>query len=151
MRQPADFVSVINDILNQMEQLKIGTQYFGSDSLITYKTSTTNQYDYTTTLSLGEKKRYRVTFNHAIAKDHAIIQMNIFYSLDNANVMSDPIKRHPGFNPHVTVVWGKETYGETFTTWIVEIENISFSLTPVPYLKFFFDGTDSGTFVIDQI
>lgn len=146
-----ELVPTIQRIERELDEMKQTPQFFGIDSLLSYKTASTNPYDFTTTLSIGQIKNYRLTFTFDQSNQGAILQLQIYYSLDNPNVMSDPVARRPSTNPHVDVKWAKETFESTYQTWIVTVRNISITLTPVPYLKFFFDGTDTGTYSFIQI
>lgn len=151
MRESPTLVSAINELERNLIEIKNSPQFFADDSLIAYKTYSADAYDLTTTLSIGETKKYRLTFDYAIATGGAILELNAFYRLDDPDVMSDPALRNPPFNPHVQVHWEKENSADTQTTWIITVRNISFSLTPVPYIKFFIDGTDTGSWSIVAI
>lgn len=150
MREQNSFIKILGDLIRDARELK-STQYVGRDSLLTYRTASSADYDLTTTLTLGQTKRYRLQLDYDKATNGAIEELNLYYRLDNSDVMGDPVLRTPPTNPHVAVYWYRETLEETYTTWIVIVSNISVTLTPVPYVKYFIDGTSGGSVSITAI
>jgi hypothetical protein len=150
MREDEDLVQFVQELERDIEQIK-ATQFLGRDSMLSYQTSSASQYDITIHLDPGESQSYRLTLDHAKAKGGAILNLNAFYRLDDANVMADPVFRHPPTNPHIAVTWYKETAADTSTSWIVKVENITFVLGHDAYVKFYIDGTDTGSWTITAI
>lgn len=144
MREEPNVERFVADLIRDTDELK-SRQLLGKDSLLSYQTSSANQYDITDQLGIGGEQSYRVTFDHANARGGAILRLDAYYRLDNSDVMALPVLRKPPTNPHVTVRWYKENAGDTVTTWIVTLENISFTLDPVAYVKLFITGTDAGS------
>lgn len=145
-----ELVNFIQEMENEINQIK-NSQPFGADALLTYKTYSNSQYDLTTTLSVAQTKKYRLTFNHNVADNGALLVLNLYYSVNNSDVMNNSLPRHPGYNPNATVDWWKETSEGSYSTWVITTTNTNGSVSVQPYMKFFIDGTDTGTWNIVQI
>lgn len=136
----------------QIKELKAAPQFTGRDSILTYRTSSANTYDMTATPPVDGEQRFRLRLDYSEAIGGALLNLNVFYRLDDPNVMADPMPRAFFTNPHVIVTWEIETMEDTYTTWIVSIQNISTgALTPTAYAKYFIDGTDTGSVTITAI
>ena len=77
------------------------------DNLVTYKEFSGSPYDISRTLTPGESKEYEITFTFANAKGGAVMDMNVFYRINNSDVMGFPVPRRTPTNPNVMVRRGK--------------------------------------------
>lgn len=119
-------------------------QRIGLTSLKGYKTFSSDPYDWTYTSTVDYKK-FRLTFNHDTAKEGAIIKLKAFYRLDDPDVMASPVEGF-GAAPDWLFDYELESFNDTSTTWILIVINNSAPSSETGWVKFFFDGTDSGTF-----
>lgn len=124
-------------------------QRIGLTSLKGYKTFSSDPYDWTYTSTVDYKK-FRLTFNHDTAKEGAIIKLKAFYRLDDPDVMASPVEGF-GTSPDWQFDYELESFNDTTTTWILIVLNNVLPTTLTGYVKFFFDGTDTGTYSIVAI
>jgi hypothetical protein len=143
---PADVVEVIKQLRVDLDELK-NAQPFGYDSLLTYKTMSSDAYDIGVTLSALEVKEYDVTFVHATAKHGALLVLNPYYRLNNPAVMANPVARDVQSN---LVSWMKTASNDVSTVWRLRLTS-TFTIPTPFYIKLFFDGTDTGTFIVTPL
>lgn len=121
-----------------------GRQRIGLTSLKGYKTFSNNTFDWTYA-STSDYKKFRLTFTHTTAKKGAIIKLKAFYRLDDPDVMAGPVEGF-GSAPDWLFDYELESFNDTTTTWILVVINNLAPTSVTGWVKFFFDGTDSGTF-----
>ena len=153
MRKVEDFTDKIKKLERNERNIK-GAQFVGQDSIRSYKTSSNNNYDHTFTISEADTVRiFRLTLIHATAKTGALITLNVLTRNDNSDVMSNPIPYATNTAPAIQTRWKREVplVGDR-TTWIIRYQkNLPGINSFVAYSKFFFDGTDTGTWTIQEI
>ena len=124
-------------------------QRVGLKSLKGYKTFSEDSYDWSYTSTTGYKK-FRLTFTHAEAKKGAIIKLKAFYRISNSNVMAEPVEGF-GAAPSWLFDYELEDFNDTTTTWTLCVINSTAPSSLTGYVKFFFDGSDTGTFSVTAI
>jgi hypothetical protein len=143
---PSDVAEFIKRLRVDLDELK-NAQRVGYDSLLTYKTSTGDPYDISAALTAFEVKEYDITFTHDQAKQGALLVLNPYWRLNNAAVMASPVPKAVQTN---LVSWMKIATNDDSTVWRLRIEN-DFSGANTYYVKLFFDGTDTGTFIVTAL
>lgn len=145
MRIKEPFTSDVDSILRDIQELK-STQYIGKGSIITYKTNSDDDYDLTF-FSDQLQDKYILTFTHATAP-RTILDLAVFTSIDQPDVMSDPIL-YTGTAPPIITRYKKIAPPDIgVTRWQIVYVNSSWGITDNTYnvySKFFFNGTDTGT------
>ena len=144
---PADVVEVIRRLRVDLDELK-NAQRVGYDSLLTYKTSSGSAYDLSATLSAGQHQDFDITFTHDLAANGALLVLNAYYRVNNSAVMASPVARDVQTND---VSWMKIASNPTSTVWRLRIYNPSVTGGYTAYVKLFFDGTDTGTFIVTTV
>ncbi len=147
IRDPDDIVEVVHQLRADLDEFK-SAQRVGAASLITYKTSSAAAHDLSVSLSANQQKNYLITFNYATAKAGALMILNAYYRLDNPAVMASPVPRSRQTN---NVYWGKTQNNKTSAVWVLRVRNITVTAGFTAYVKLFFDGTDTGTFTIQEL
>lgn len=143
---PADVVEVIKQLRVDLDELK-NAQPFGYDSLLTYKTSSPDAYDLSATLAVGAHQEFDITFTFDKAGQGALLVMNPYYRVNNSAVMASPVARDVQTND---VSWMKIASDDTSATWRLRIENQVIT-GYTAYVKLFFDGTDTGSFIVTPL
>lgn len=146
-------------IVKQFAELERATQeiksvqFMGKRAITNYRTYSNNPYDFHTLMVLVNDTRYfRITFNYNTSTKGALIRLRIFYSID-PDVMGNAIPYVTPTAPAIEVRWRKEVPMENNrATWVARIVKNHFGVPSYDaYLKFFFDGTDSGNWSIVEI
>src|SRR4051812_14654288 len=146
-----DLALVVARLHQDLDELK-GRQRVAWANLRTYKQFSSGQYDISQALTQGQSKRFLITFTFANATGGAIMEMNAFYRLDNPAVMASPMERRASTNPNIDVRWRKTAAANTYATWeLVIVNTASVVATYTGYVKLFFDGTDTGTFIVQEL
>lgn len=150
-RELESFVTKAKDLTDALNDIK-KKQALGSDSMVGYFVNSGNQNDYAVTVTYNQVRRFRLRFTYATARKKAILQLSFFYSINQPNVMSNyvpPWASGPLLQAHVE----KQIPTDTYQDWIFSIHNQPFADngTLTAYTKFFFAGTDTGTFTITEI
>jgi hypothetical protein len=143
---PADIATFIDRLRVDLDELK-NAQRIGYDSLLTYKTASDGSYDISDTLTASQVKEYDITLTHDQAANGALIVMNPYWRLNNSAVMASPLPREV---QNSDVSWTKIQSNGGTTVWRLRIVN-SFSISTTYYVKLFFDGTDTGTFIVTPV
>ena len=141
-----EFVDEIKSLTRDIEEIKT-LQSFGPDSIVGYLTYSSNQYDLTTSLSLGQEERtFLLTLEHETAQNGAIIQLSAFIST-LPNVMGSYIPPWANGPDVLLRIQEVAPHEGDKTFWYVSVRNGTAFLDPVTaYVKFFFNGTDTGSF-----
>ena len=131
------------------------TQQMGNGVLISYKTSSTALYDYNFTLTNTVPERmFRLVFTHDKAQDGALLDLKVFTSVDNTDVMANAIPYYVSVMPPALVRYKKDlafTTG-TQTAWKLVVAKGSLGVPSFEiYWKFFIDGTDKGTWSVTAL
>lgn len=142
-RKTENIMTGIKDTSVTLENIK-STQFIGGQSFVTYITNSDNQYDFALTLpSSWKTARISFTYTAEAATKHHIVKPNIFYRVDNPNVMESPVV---GTNGAVSDLdFFQDGGGQGFSSWIMQIANFDTS-SHTFYFKYYFYGTVSGTF-----
>jgi hypothetical protein len=143
---PADTATFIDRLRVDLDELK-NAQRVGYDSLLTYKTASDGSYDISDTLTASQAKEYDITLTHDQAANGALIVMNPYWRLNNSAVMAGPLPREV---QNSDVSWTKTQSNDDTTVWRLRIVN-SFSVSTTYYVKLFFDGTDTGSFIVTPL
>jgi hypothetical protein len=144
-------VASIHNLKRNLDELKC-RQNIAWDNLQIYKTYSNNYYDISKTLAPNASQTFQLILTHELAKNNAILLMNVFYRIDNTDVMASPMPRFPPTNPHIYLSWVKTSADNTSTTWKITMKNITGgSDTYTGYAKIYIDGTDTGAWVIVEI
>lgn len=151
-RELPDVGKILEEIERSLEELK-NPQRVGKTSLKGYKTSSDDLYDWSY-LSSTDYKKFRLIFRHANAKNGAIMKLKAFYSIDNPDVMANVVEGF-GVAPDLLIDYELEQINPETTTWIIAVLNNTYSPGPgtplTGYVKFFFDGSDTGEWEIENI
>ena len=148
-------IQTIQDIISRLQrddrELK-EVQFVGKSSLKGYKTSTGSASDWSILVTTGTPVvHYRLTFTYAKAKKGGIIRLRRFWRINNSAVMDDPVEGY-GISPDLTVDVEPYDTTDTTTSWTVVVSNNTvYGGSPTnltAYVKWFFDGTDTGTWSI---
>ncbi len=137
----------IKGIETQMQDYK-SVQPMTADSLLTYFTSSSANYDFMTNVPMMSSKTYKLTFEYETAKHGAIIDMKLFYRINNSNVMANPELPFWSTAPEILIRYLQEPSTDTKTVWQFIIFNSLGIANRDVYMKFFFSGTDRGTFSV---
>lgn len=148
IRSLPDLNHQVKAIERALEDLK-KVQRVGVSSLKGYKTFSNDLYDWSY-LAPADIQRFRLTFTHDTAREGAILRLKAFYRISNGNVMDDPVEGF-GTSPDWQFDYELESFNDTTTTWILIVLNNVLPTTLTGYVKFFFDGTDTGTYSIVAI
>lgn len=142
----------VADIEQQIKKLH-NIQRVGKQSLKNYKTASDDLYDWSNTTSVYSKI-FRLTFTFDTARSGAIIRLALFYRVDNQDVMASP-QGVSSTAPSLQFMIMSEDVTDTAMTWQIRLLNNTqlgtFPETLTAYVKFFFDGTDSGTWTMTQL
>jgi hypothetical protein len=138
------------EIIQDMKQLRIDVdqlkqaQLIGADSLLGYITYSANQNDYSFALAAYAKKTMILTFTPTNPSVMAIVELMLYQTVNQPNVL-----------PNAVPPWSDSTYsnvhdiqkllpiGNSSRWWITA--NDSSGAARTSYLKFVFNGTDTGT------
>lgn len=153
MRELDTFTQKVRALEEQARTLK-QIQYVGQDSILSYRTYSASTYDYSARIYEANPTKYiRLTLNHAVAKYGALLNLTAFYRADDPNVLADPIPYKTPTAPAIEVRWKQEVpfLGDK-TSWIIRIFKGHFGVDHYDaYLKFFIEGTDTGSWTITEI
>lgn len=140
-----DPVALISQLRSTLDELK-GAQRVGADNVLGYLNHSNNSYDYSLRLTDSQTKKFTLTFKHDHALHGSVQKLSEFYSLDNPNVTAGV---YPAWanGPPVFYRVQKLPPTDTENRWLFHVVNSGASTWDV-YFKFFFHGTDSGTFTI---
>lgn len=143
----------VKRLQKEAEYMK-SAQLIGAGSLVAYKTFTNNNSDYDTTLTSSAQERFlRLTFTHDTAENGALLELKLFYRINNSNVLANPVDPYTPVQPAIFVRYYKEVWNLTgnTTSWRIRLVK-NFDGDPyTAYFKFFIDGTDSGSWNVTVI
>lgn len=152
MREGDSVESFIKDSRGFLDQIKV-RQQVGGINVLHYLTGTNDLYDLHVFSNVPQKV-YRLTFIFGTAKSRALLGITAYYRIDNPNVMSESVEP-TAVAPQISVNQDDTTpyLGDRY---IVDYYIINNSYSGIPtdydvYIKFFAEGTDTGTWSIEQI
>lgn len=143
---PPEIIQEIKRLRTDVDQLK-QAQLIGADSLLGYLTYSSNQNDYSFSLAAYAKKTLILTFNPTNPSVTAIVELMLFQTVNQPNVL-----------PNAVPPWADSTYvnvheiqklppiGNASRWWISA--NDSSGAARTSYLKFIFNGTDTGIWTV---
>lgn len=145
--RPPVLLDTIRSIQSDLDELK-ATQNVGQSELIGYQSHSTNLNDFSFTILSSAVKNYILTFTHDKALHGSIQQLFFFYSIDQPDVLNFYIP--PWSNgPAVAAYPFKLTPTDAANQWYINVSNNDPTLvTYTVYFKYFFAGTDSGSWSI---
>ena len=147
IRNPDDIAEVVNQLRVDLQEIK-SAQRVGAASLLTYKTASDDQYDLNASLTAGQQKDFLITFNFGTATEGALMILNAYYRIGNPAVMASPGPRNRQTND---VYWGKTQNLPTSSSYVLRVYNESITSGYTAYVKMYFDGTDTGTFIVEEL
>ncbi|TFB85857.1 hypothetical protein E3O44_12710 [Cryobacterium algoricola] len=143
---PPQIISDLQQLRTDVDELK-RTQLISGDSLFGYLTQSNNQSDYSFVLAAYAKRTLIVTFTPAIPNSSSIVEMMQFNTVNQPMVL-----------PNAVPPWADSTYSNiSFVQKLPPIGNASrwricaqdySGASRTTYLKFIFDGTDTGTWTV---
>ncbi|MEC5150863.1 hypothetical protein [Cryobacterium sp. GrIS_2_6] len=145
LKQP-QIIEDLKQLRTDVDELK-RTQLISGDSLFGYLTQSSNQNDYSFSLGAYAKRTLVVTFTPATPNNSAIVEMMQFNTVNQPMVL-----------PNAVPPWADSTYSDisfvqklppigNASRWRICAQDYSGSARTV-YLKFIFDGTDTGTWTV---
>lgn len=142
---PNGIAQRLADIETALTELK-NPQTLSADNVLGYMTAAAATADYGRTLAAGASATMTLTFTHDHSLKGSIQQLFWFYAIDNSNVM---LTYFPpwGNGPMIEVVVQKLVPNDTTNVWKIWCYNHD-TITRTAYFKFFFSGTDSGSWSI---
>lgn len=149
-----------NNILKDMKRNRQdidtiqSSQFIGADSIIAYKTNSDEQFDHSITMSSsGQVINLLLTFTHQTATAGALLDLKLFYRINNPDVMAQPVPMWLPSMPAIYVRWYKvmPIGNGQVTQWRIRCVKNANSTTFTGYFKFFIDGTDTGQWSISVI
>lgn len=153
MRELPSLEQAIINAERQLQELK-SIQYVGKSSLKGYKTATNDSWDWSYYIDYPAQV-FRLRFNFDKAKKGAIVRLALFYRINNGNVMQEPVPTNLATAPSLQFMIEAEDVTDTYMQWQIRLLNNTFNgsypegLTA--YVKFFFDGTDTGTWTMTKL
>lgn len=151
-KSPRDktLVSYIKQAQREINDIK-QKQLLPSDDLKTYATYT--EYDAGDSGTWFDRQINVTTSNRLMevtfvfdGGGYQIVNMDVFFRINNSNVMQDPVP-NPAVTAAALVRVVKQPYEEGQQRWLIGfIDNDAGSSTNTVYMKFYFNGTDTGSF-----
>lgn len=152
MRDEPNFESEVVSIERQILELK-GRQFIGQQSIINYRTRTSNLSDYNFTIyESAPLRQFRLTLINDRSK-LALLRLMVFSRVDNSDVMASPIPYKTPTAPPIGIKWRREwPVSDGYTQWVVTVrKNLPGYDHFEAYFKFFIEGTDSGVWSITPL
>lgn len=152
MRESDSVEQFITDSRKALEELKV-KQLVGGKNVLHYFTGTQNAWDLFV-YSDVPLKVYRITFSFETARNKALMGLTAFYRLNNPNVLVGPVEP-TAVAPPINV-YQDDVVPYSLDQYIIDLYIVNNSFVGIPtaydvYIKYFFDGTDTGTFLTQQL
>lgn len=152
MRESDNVESFIKESELFIQEIKV-KQQVGSQNILHRTSSSDNPYDLMVYMA-QELRKFQVEFFYDTAQNGALIYYDFYYRIDNPNVMEDPVLE-TGFSPAIDVSVHNVTPDlPNKSIFEILVFNGSWSITGIPYtayIKFYFNGTDTGTWSVQEI
>ena len=143
---PPAIIDEMKRLRTDIDQLK-QAQLIGADSLLGYLTYSANQNDYLFSLAAYAKKAMILTFTPTNPNVMAIVELMLYQTVNQPNVLPNavpPWADSTAVNVHE--IQKLPPIGNSSRWWISA--NDSSGATRTSYLKFVFNGTDTGTWTV---
>lgn len=147
MRQLPNILEQIKEAEAMLRELK-NRQLVGQSSLLGYKVISSNQYDLEIVAS-DPITRFRITYNYTSARGGALVDCKPFYSLTTTDVFDNSYISDTSYEWSVFVE--TEEITDTYTTFIMAVYSKVLPTVTTGWVKFVFDGTDSGNWAVEAI
>jgi len=141
------------ELIRELRELRTDSDTYktaqraGGDSLLGYLSFGQTTYDSSVALTAGEMKRFILTYTFGTAKDGAIIDLFPFYAIDNTAVMANSVP--PWANGALILMYVQPLTASTTTMqWYIALRNTDAS-SHTAYVKYVFNGTDTGTWALN--
>lgn len=115
-------------------------QILAGDSLKIYNTYSNDDYDFVSTVTAFDWRYYEVTFTPDYARTQTILSMTAFRRDDNTDVMGGTLVK-------AVVQERVPTPNRKFELWLYNGDSVSHDI----YVKFFFTGTATGNWSLQEI
>lgn len=151
-RKRKDIITEVRDLKTDTDELK-STQPLGGVSFVNYTYHTEDTYDYSYTQSVIIRSfRLRFIYDDVASEKYHIVVPSLYYRIDNSNVMADPYFELTAPVISIDVLPEPPMIGES--RWLLVSQNYHYPTPGTPhdvYLKFYIQGTVSGTFFVDSV
>lgn len=148
-RKQQDIITEIRDLKDDADDLK-GVQPLGGASFVNYTYHTQDAYDYSFNQSVSIRSfRLRFIYDDVASEKYHIVMPSLYYRIDNGNVMELPYFELASPIVSIDVLPEPSSPGES--RWLLVSQNYDTPTAHNIYLKFYFQGTVSGTFVVESV
>lgn len=149
MREDSNIENTISELQIAVREIK-NKQFVASDSVIHYITQSDNDYDLHIDLDSAEKT-YTLTADFDNATNGCVLRLDQFYAINQTDVLNSAVEP-TAVTPQVSVDYAITMPQEdTRQQYTLIVTNNSMPTTYDVYLKFVFSGTDSVTFMTEEI